>query len=270
MTISPYAVVVIALLVSGVGVFVSRSADLKKRWISWLFIAPTVALPLHFGAAGAACLAVTLGLVAVTEYAALTRLSLVDRCLLLLAAVAAPISAAFDVQVAAYVPYAVGVLALVPVVQGDVENGFRRVTASAFGLVWICWALTHVVLLGDRTFVLLMATAVADVAAWCGGRGLRRFAWAAASLSSLSPNKTRGGVVGAFVGAVLLLAPVGELHWGWVLAVGLGGVLGDLLESMVKRHAGVKDAGSWLPGFGGLLDRIDSMLVVLPLAWVLS
>ena len=124
--------------------------------------------------------------------------------------------------------------------------------------------------LWEDAFLVCFAAAATDVAAWCGGRGLRRFGWARRPLSPLSPNKTVGGLVGALLGAVLVLDPARHGHAGAGRRGGRRRVLGDLLESMVKRQAGVKDAGTWLPGFGGLLDRVDSLLLILPLAAVLS
>lgn len=270
MSVSPYAVVAVALALGGVAVAVSGARDLRRRWLSWLLIAPAVALPLAAGRAGGVVLAVALAVVAVVEFAAMTRLPAVDRAVLVGLAVIAPVAGGVDERFLAYAPLAALVTAIAPLLQGDVENGLRRVSLSGLAVFWICWPLAHLALLGDHAFVVLLATATADVAAWCGGKGLRRFSWARAGLSSLSPNKTRGGVIGAVVGAALLLALVGELRWTWVLAVGVGGVLGDLFESMMKRQAGVKDAGNWLPGFGGLLDWIDSLLIVVPLVWVLT
>ena len=94
--------------------------------------------------------------------------------------------------------------------------------------------------------------------------------WARQPLSPLSPNKTIGGLVGAIIGAFIVLTLLGTISIGLLIAVSIGGLFGDLLESMLKRQAQVKDAGDWLPGFGGLLDRIDSLLVVLPLAYLIG
>jgi hypothetical protein len=58
----------------------------------------------------------------------------------------------------------------------------------------------------------------------------------------------------------------GTLSIGWLLAIWIGGIAGDLFESMLKRQHNVKDARAWLPGFGGLLDRIDSLLIAVPIA----
>ncbi|MEM9415771.1 MAG: phosphatidate cytidylyltransferase [Planctomycetota bacterium] len=95
----------------------------------------------------------------------------------------------------------------------------------------------------------------------------------------LSPGKTWEGLVGgvilAMIVSLLFLRPLADLTPGYALLVGaiLGGVgqLGDLAISMLKRDTGIKDSGRVLPGFGGVLDLIDSPLLAAPVAyWLLT
>jgi phosphatidate cytidylyltransferase len=114
----------------------------------------------------------------------------------------------------------------------------------------------------------LLVVAVDDIAAYLVGArlGRRRLA------PSVSPAKTwegaAGGLVWALVAGVAAAAPVAEL--GWAAGLGLGLVcgllapVGDLLESLAKRELGVKDSGRVLPGHGGVLDRIDAMILCSP------
>ena len=117
--------------------------------------------------------------------------------------------------------------------------------------------------------VLLMILCVvcADVGAYFSGRrwGRRKLA------PSVSPGKTWEGFAG---GLVLNLVLVGVVGWLWglsytlllavIVPTALVSVLGDLQESMLKRHRGVKDSGALLPGHGGVLDRVDSLAAAAP------
>jgi phosphatidate cytidylyltransferase len=133
-------------------------------------------------------------------------------------------------------------------------------------------------------FSALAVVWIADIAAYFAGRAFGRRKLA----PHISPGKTWAGAVGAVV-AVLLAAVAVWLGWPdsglfsnalfarapviGLLALGLlvaVSIVGDLFESLLKRHAGVKDSSGLLPGHGGVLDRIDALLPVLPAAVLLE
>jgi len=128
------------------------------------------------------------------------------------------------------------------------------------GALWLVWL-----------FVLTTAT---DVGAYFVGKAFGKNRLAA----QLSPGKTWEGAVGGCVIATLICASA-LMFWqsysllsAFLLTIALVciSVFGDLFESLLKRTSGVKDSGTILPGHGGVLDRIDSVIAVLPiLTWVI-
>jgi phosphatidate cytidylyltransferase len=170
--------------------------------------------------------------------------------------------------------------ALWPVVRSDTGRALRDLGSAAVGVALIPVLLAHGVALvverggagGALFLALATACAFSDVGAFVFGK-----TWGRHQLApTLSPNKTREGMVGNVAGAALGLAIFTPALLGaygapflvaMVPVVALGSVWGDLLESAAKREAGVKDAGRWLPGFGGILDRIDSLLITVALAY---
>jgi phosphatidate cytidylyltransferase len=254
-----------ALGISGLAVLRSRRRELVRRWTTWLVTAPLVGGAFLLGRPAVAALAAVLGAVGAWELARLWLLPRADRLVLMTGAVAAPVLAVTEPSWLGRTAIGVPLLAAVPaLLDGDAERGATRATRVAFGLLWL-GALSGLVLLGGHAFALVLAVSVADVGAWCAGKALR-----GPRLSALSPDKRLAGLLGGAAAGALVLWLLGALSWPLLLAVAIGAPAGDLLESMLKRGAGVKDTGTWLPGFGGLLDRVDSLLVALVVALVLS
>ncbi|MDO5611377.1 MAG: phosphatidate cytidylyltransferase [Pseudomonadota bacterium] len=117
----------------------------------------------------------------------------------------------------------------------------------------------------------LLIVWMADTGAYFAGRTFGRHKLA----PKVSPNKTIEGLIGGLLAAVAigigsaLVIGVEQEQLGWValaaLLTAIASVIGDLVESLLKRHAGAKDSGSLIPGHGGILDRIDSVLAALPI-----
>lgn len=125
------------------------------------------------------------------------------------------------------------------------------------------------------TTLVLLTIWIGDSAAYLVGRKIGRRQLA----PRVSPKKTIEGSLSGLLGSALTAALANgvlglDLHVMGAVAIGLGlgltGQLGDLIESLLKRQAGVKDSGAIIPGHGGILDRIDALLLTFPAAWAVS
>jgi len=252
------------------------------RGASYAALALVLAAAVWAGTAGIAVLVGVIAAIALLEWSHLMDLPLHHRVALQVASVV--IVASVAILGTASADWLIGGTVLVgiawPVVRADTGRAIRDLGSAAVGLILIDILLVHAVLLaqerGELGVTLFAALAVAcagsDVGAFIVGRRFGRHPLA----PRLSPNKTREGVIGNVLGAAVGFVPFLVLLQPWfeppaivvlVLLVALGSLWGDLLESAIKREAGVKDAAQWLPGFGGILDRIDSLLLVVPLVY---
>jgi phosphatidate cytidylyltransferase len=149
----------------------------------------------------------------------------------------------------------------------------------AFGLIYIPLPLAiipKVRAMDDGlalVFLILVSTWAADTGAYFAGRFLGK----AKLLERISPKKTWMGVwggvalaVGVAVGMAAMAYPDIPMTHAAALGalVSVVGVIGDLIESMFKRASKIKDSGGIMPGHGGLLDRVDSLLFTVPAAWI--
>jgi phosphatidate cytidylyltransferase len=171
--------------------------------------------------------------------------------------------------------YVVGAILLVPILRNRAKGQLQFVALAIVGFVYFGWMFSHLGFLANSQYAygyilyLVLAVEINDVAAFTCGKlfGKRKLR------VNISPNKTLEGSIGAIV--VSLLVP--WLLWfsfphfePWHLVtiglvVGVGGQLGDLVISYIKRDIGIKDMGAVIQGHGGILDRVDSMIFVAPI-----
>jgi phosphatidate cytidylyltransferase len=160
----------------------------------------------------------------------------------------------------------------------SLENGLLFISRLWFGIFYIGFCSAHLILLRSLPqgiYWLLVLTAItvsSDSGAYYVGRTLGK----TKLYPVLSPGKTRAGAVGGIIGGMLgglVVAAILFEGANFVMVALLSlvlsaiGIIGDLIESLIKRVSGVKDSGQILPGHGGLLDRCDSLLLTAPVLY---
>ncbi|MGW1026866.1 phosphatidate cytidylyltransferase [Streptomyces sp. NPDC002577] len=181
----------------------------------------------------------------------------------------------------AWVAMALTALAILVWRMTEPPDGYLRdVTAGAFAAFYVPFLATFVsmMLTADdgpwRVLTFLLLTVVSDTGAYAIGWRFGKHKLA----PRISPGKTREGLIGAVTfamaaGALCMEFLIDDGTWWQGLLLGLAvaasATLGDLGESMIKRDLGIKDMGTLLPGHGGIMDRLDSLLPTAPVVWLL-
>ncbi len=173
--------------------------------------------------------------------------------------------------------FVLGIAALTLWTKRPLVEALPAAGISASGLLLVAFPLSYAIRLhaipmrGPQLLLFAMVIIwVGDTAGYFVGRSIGKHALA----PHLSPKKTWEGTVASFLGSLIVAVvfarfmTVPLVHLLAMAAVGnVAGQVGDLLESAHKRSAGIKDSGSILPGHGGVLDRIDALILAIPVVW---
>lgn len=281
------------LLVAGLLLTVLRwglRKNVNQAWQAyrgWLFIAPITAAAILLGREPTIIFFTAVGLLGFKEFARATGLSgdwlltggvyvgiLAAGLVALVPDPSKPVSGWYDLFMALPVFVIAGIL-VIPILRNRVHGQLQALTLAIVGFIYFGWMFGHVAFLANAKHAyaylgyLLFAVEINDVAAFLTGKLFGRHVLR----SNISPKKTWEGSLGALAVSLALpwalwftfphFRPQDLLVAG--LIVGVGGQIGDLALSVLKRDLEIKDMGATIPGHGGILDRIDSLIYVAPL-----
>lgn len=266
----------------------AKHIELKARIRSWWVMVAILVAALLLGRTAMIVLLAFVSYLALKEYLTIIPTRRTDRVVLLVAYLAVPIqyywvgSAWYGMFVIFIPVYMFLILPAALVLRGETAGFLKAAGTLHWGLMIAVFAISHAAYLlavptpgspegtGAGLLVfLIIVTEFNDVAQFLSGRkfGRRKIT------PKVSPNKTVEGFVGGLVATTLLaaalapvltpIAPLPGAAIGALLAV--AGFFGDIVMSAVKRDLGIKDTGTMLPGHGGILDRIDSLVFTAPL-----
>jgi len=170
-------------------------------------------------------------------------------------------------------------LTLVPILSGQIAEAHRQVADTLFGYVFVGLPMAYIVLVKSAEpwglnflVIVTVSVAVSDIAAYAVGRALR----GPKLVPRVDPTKTWSGALGNLAGATLgvsLLWNAVPSAWSTaavvvlVVVVAVGSAWGDLTESFIRRAFRTGATSTFLPGYGGVLDRVDSLLMAFPLCY---
>ncbi|TCL69417.1 phosphatidate cytidylyltransferase [Hydrogenispora ethanolica] len=169
---------------------------------------------------------------------------------------------------------------LMELLRGDPENGLVNAAVNLFGTVYIGFMFAYILLLrfipGNDgllfTLFTVLVTWANDTAAYFVGINFGKHKLSPRISPKKSVEGSIGGVLGGIIASLIIAGfshrPFAQLVVMGILVV-IAGQFGDLIESIIKRNAGVKDSGSFMPGHGGVLDRFDSLLIAGPVVYYL-
>jgi len=264
--------------------------ELGKRYLSWLVIGVLFMGFVFLGGLPALILSFVLMVLAISEIGMMAKLPKINVWAMYILAALSVITASYFEAKFYMLPILYFTILTTLTIRRNDKKGFFALAVSLYTSIWIIFFLSHFILLGhlnnslDNTKALLLmigfAVPLADVGAYVFGKLFSKsFLVKYKIADKISPHKIWAGMIGDFVGAGIgiwimsfALSSYFSFWQMFILAIAIGifSVVGDMNESLLKRYFNVKDSGKLIPGHGGILDRIDSVLRVVVVVYYLS